>query len=361
MAKQVETIWDYLESIGYEVTRRPEKKTVHLALESEKLNNAQLKRMNPIMDWSEKLDGVYSLVTVIQRQGINDTVVNEVRHWGRSGKAQVNLDVLDGLVADSNLKFPKESKGGLILISEVTSDDALAKLSGYVNPNRVKGSSFVPTNLSDNFHDLLTVREFINGTSKGDYVVRADRLVHLLEDTSLPLVPYFGYMTLEEAKVAVKPIWKRGGEGFVGRDAHALWTAGTRNETVIKLKEKLSYDVTVIGICSGKKGSKYEHTAGKLLVAFRAFGEPDGEFIVVPISGMTDSQRKLWWEHPGHIVGQVVKMDAKSFTENGNLREPRYKETRHDKGSDFPVKVTAKVREFTKAMCEHRVFEWEAM
>lgn len=351
MAKQVEMIWDYLESLGYSVTRRPEKKTVHLALESDKINNAQRKRMPSRYDWSEKLDGVYSLVTVIPRD-----MHLEVRHWGRSGKAQVNLESLDALI-DDQMHTPMQP---IILISEVTSDDPLAKLSGYINPNRVKGSDFVPTNLADNFHDILTVQEFLDGESDMTYHYRGMNLHRTLHDTDLHIIPSQGYLTFDEAKEAVKPLWAAKKEGMVGRDIHADWVAGSRNETVIKLKEKLSYDVTVIGMCSGKKGSKYENTLGKLLVAFRAFGESDGEWLVIPISGMTDAQRDEWWEHPERIVGAVVKMDAKSFTETGNLREPRYKETRHDKGSDFPVKVSLVVDTFTKAMCEHRVNDWEA-
>ncbi|AHK11883.1 ATP-dependent DNA ligase [Vibrio phage CHOED] len=354
MAKQVETIWDYLESLGYSVVPRPEKKVVHLVLESDKINSAQAKRMATRMDWSEKLDGVYSLVTVIPFKDPYGEPYLEVKHWGRSGKAQSNLEELDRRI-NFNLHRPKEP---IILISEVTSDDALAKLSGYVNPNRTEEGEFTPTNLQDNFHDILTFREFIKGESDMTYHYRKTSLQQSLNDSGLNLISGI-YITFDEAKKVAQDVWARGGEGLVGRDIHALWTAGTRNETAIKLKEKLSYDVTVVGMVSGKEGSKYENTLGKLVVAFRAFGDSQGELLWIPISGMTDKQRDEWWNNPASIVGQTVKMDAKSFTETGNLREPRYKETRHDKSSDFPVKVLGDVKVFSKGKARHFIHELE--
>lgn len=350
MASNVETIWDYLELLGYAVKSRPEKKTVHLALESDKLNKAQTKRLADRLEWSEKLDGVFSLVTVLPtEQGLR------VRHWGRSGKAMSNLGQLDAKV-EVSLHRPSEP---IILISEVTSDDVLAKLSGFVNPNRVNDGDFYPTNLSDNFHDILTFDEFIKGESDMTYHYRQLALKKALHDSELPCIPSQGYWSLENARVIAKDIWGVGGEGMVGRDIHSHWVAGARNETMIKLKEKLSFDVTVVGVCSGKKGSKYEGTLGKLIVLFRAFGEPDGEPLWIPISGMTDKQRDEWYEHPERIVGATVKMDAKSFTETGNLREPRYKETRHDKGSDFPCVVLDSLKKFEKAGAFYSIHELE--
>lgn len=350
MASNVETIWDYLELLGYEVVPRTEKKTVHLALESDKLNGAQKKRLQTRLEWSEKLDGVFSLVTVLPtEQGLR------VRHWGRSGKAMSNLGHLDALV-EVSLHTPSEP---IILISEVTCDNPLAKLSGFVNPNRVNEDDWYPDNLQDNFHDIITFDEFIQGESEMTYHYRQLSLKRALHDSGLNIIPSQGYWSLENARVIVKDIWGVGGEGMVGRDIHSHWVAGARNETMIKLKEKLSFDVTVVGVCSGKEGTKYEGTLGKLIVFFRAFGEADGEPLWVPISGMTDKQRDEWYEHPERIIGATVKMDAKSFTDTGNLREPRYKETRHDKGSDFPCTILKETKEFTKGKANHMIHELE--
>lgn len=356
MAKQVETIWSYLKSLGYSVEPRPADKTVQLVLESTKLNNAQKKRMCEVWEVTEKLDGVYSLVTLIPI--INgEGKVYQIRHWGRSGKAQMGCYGLDRKVGyQFSSKVPL---GPMVLISEVTSDDPLAKLSGYLNPNRVEDSDFTPTNMRDNFHDIISLDSFIKGATQADRAERLANLHNFLNGTKYNIPECHG-LTLEEAyKYAEEHIYPRGGEGLVCRDPNAIWEAGKRNETMIKIKEKLSFDVTVVGYCTGREGSKYEDVVGKLLVAFRAFGKPYGEPIMVPISGMTDDQRKLWIEHPELIVGATVKMDAKSYTETGNLREPRFKEERHDKSSQFPTRIDLERAEaYVKAKCMWVEHNW---
>lgn len=331
----METIWTYLDSLGIKNSPRTEKKTVHLALESGKLNPTQLGRMAKEGFLSEKLDGVYSLVTYIR---------GEVRHWGRSGKAQCNCEALDKDL-ERRLK-DAEDPCDYVFISEVTSEDPLAKLSGYLNPNRVNESSFNPTNMKDNFHDMLYLHEFIVGVAPVSFMDRQGFLWEALEPIGIEPVQQI-ICSYDQARSESLEWIKQGKEGGVfAQDVE--WVAGARNETLIKVKEKLSYDVTVVGVCSGKEGSKYEHTLGKLVVAFRAFGDPNGALLEIPISGMTDAQRKEWWEHPGLIVSGCVKMNAKSFTETGNLREPVFGEERHDKSSEFPVEVLEETRRFTK-------------
>lgn len=345
----METIWDYLKAKGYDVVPRPEKKVVHLVLEQEKLNNAQKKRMKPTGIYMEKLDGVYSLVTVFP---------DEVRHWGRSGKALQNVRTLDARVESED--FTGYTSEPFILISEVTSDDPLAKLSGHITPARVNDTEFLPTNLQDNFHDILTVHEFILGNSDYSKKWRIEELRTLLGHSKLNRVPYL-FTTFETAKKLSEDYWAEGKEGGVFSQ-NSLWVAGKRDETMIKFKEKLSFDVTVVGVVSGKKGSKYENTLGKLLVAFRAFGKPEGLFVQVPVSGMSDAQRKVWWDNPDDILLATIKMDAKSFTETGNLREPRFKEVRHDKSSDFPVQLRGEGFDtYTSGQALHRVLKWEGL
>lgn len=344
----METIWDYLTSKGFEVTPRPEKKVVHLVLEQEKLNPTQRGRMAPMGITMEKLDGVYAMVTLIY---------GEARHWGRSGKALQNTQVLDRDIeayTQMSYEYP------VVLISEVTSDDPLAKLSGYLTPARVNDTDFTPTNMVDNFHDIITVKDFIKGRCIVTLGARLLALKKLIGETKLNRVPYLS-TSFEVAHGLAEDYWQEGKEGVVYHQ-DAPWVAGKRDETKIKFKEKLSYDVTVIGVRSGKRGTKYEDTLGALIVAFRPFGNPTGSFIEVPVSGMADGERDKWWENPELILLKTIKMDAKSFTENGNLREPRYKEVRHDKSSDFPVETYKDgLEQYWKAQALHRVLRWRGL
>lgn len=341
----MQTIWDYLQNKGHNVTPRTEKNTVHLVLDSCKLNPTQKSRMTERAIAMPKLDGVYSLVTYIG---------GEVRHWGRSGKALMNCEELD---AELEGQPSIIMEGDVVFISEITSDDPLAKLSGYLTPARVNDTTFTPTNLCDNFHDVLQLDDFIAGKSLIPLSSRRAFLKNSLAFTNLKII-HHTMLTIEEAKLFAEFKWKKGEEGVVYHQ-DSPWVAGRRNETKIKFKEKLSYDVKVVGVVSGKRGSKYETCLGKLIVAFRRFGEPKGEFIEVSISGMTDSQRDLWWEDPTLILGKVVKMDAKSFTEEGSLREPRFKEVRTDKLSDFPIQVYKEgLEQKWKAQALHMVQRW---
>lgn len=345
-----QNIWDYLQSLHYSVVARTEKKTVPLVLESAKLNNSQSERMESSGLAMEKLDGVYSFITIL-----NTSYGIEVRHWGRTGKALSNCEDLDLRIAGALGSTTK----GLVVISEITSEDPLAKLSGYLNPNRVKGSSFVPTNKKDNVHDIVTLEEFISGVSNEPFYVRRDLVERLFDDTTIDVIDG-EHMTLDEAYEWADDVWGDGGEGLIFAQSQGTWIAGKRDETKIKIKEKLSYDVTVVGMASGVADSKYETTLGKLYVVFRAFGKDNGVPLVVPISGMTDAQRNFWWKNPEEILGRIVKMDAKSFTEEGNLREPRFKEVRNDKAeSDFPVVIDMERSECTyKAKASHTIQNW---
>lgn len=348
----METIWSYLKSIGYDVVERDSKHVVHLALESDKMNKAQLKRMPVRYDTTEKLDGVYSLVTVVPIVG----GILEVRHWGRSGKPQSNCELLDALLSH-NLQWTVKTP--TVLISEVTSDNPLAELSGFLTPSRVNPITIEQVNLKDNFHDIISVKEFIKGESDMVFHYRMISLLSILYDTNIKPVESLGYMSLDDARaLAESTVFPRGGEGLVLVDIHSNWVAGARNESMIKVKEKLSFDVTVIGYCSGKEGSKYEETLGKLLVAFPLFGDSDNKFVIVPISGMTDANRDLWYAHSQLIVGATVKMDAKSYTATGNLREPRFKEVRTDKESQFPVSIAWRSTQSVKAKSKWTVFDW---
>jgi ATP-dependent DNA ligase len=337
----MQTIWNYLDSKGILNEPREEKKVVHLALESEKINPTQLKRMRELSYLSKKLDGVYSFVTYIK---------GEVRHWGRSGKALSNCEGLDKDLKDI---LDSVDTGAIVLISEITSDDPLAKLSGYLTPARVNDTLFTPTNMKDNFHDYLSLNDFIAGSSEYTFKSRQRALESL---RGLPVVPQ-RLCTYKVAQAIAAEWIKEGYEGGVYAQ-DSLWISGARNETLMKIKERISYDVTVVGVCSGKKGTKYKKTLGKLLVVFRVFGDSSGKPVVIPISGMTDRQRDAWWDNPSLIIGKCVRMDAKSFTETGNLREPRFKEVRHDKPSDFPVILGDSPTKSHRAQAERLVWDW---
>lgn len=324
----MKTIWEYLSAKGFANTPRNEKRAVHLALESEKLNNRQKSRMGLLGLASKKLDGVYSLVTVID---------GEARHWGRSGKAQSNTQILDERVEQTTFNLNPDYP--YVFISEITADCPLADLSAYLNPNRVNASE-PPDGLRDNFHDIITLEDFIRGHCEVPKVERVETLEKAFESVGnsqgIKRIPQLE-LSYGQAHHWAHQLTQKGYEGVVYSQSHAHWIAGARDETVIKFKEKLSFDSVVVGYTTGFKGGKYEGLIGSILVYFPAFGKPEGAPCEIPLSGMKDTQRESWMVNPLDIVGQAIKVDAKSYTATGNLREPRFKEIRSDKEAEFPV------------------------
>ena len=116
--------------------------------------------------------------------------------------------------------------------------------------------------------------------------------------------------------------WSKGKEGIILKQLDAIYTPGKRNAGILKIKEELTLDLLVVGVERGE--GKYEDTLGCIRVRERSGLEHS-------ISGMTDDERKAWWNNPSAILCEVVEVKAMKRLPNGSLREPRYKFIRHDK------------------------------
>lgn len=119
-----------------------------------------------------------------------------------------------------------------------------------------------------------------------------------------------------------KQITSRGGEGIILKNYEAGYFFGKRNSNMMKIKEEVTKDLAVVGLVEGE--GKYAGTLGALIVQGR-----DG--VKHQVSGMTDSQRELWWSNRDTILGQVVEVKAMKELPDGSLREPRFKCVRYDK------------------------------
>ena len=129
--------------------------------------------------------------------------------------------------------------------------------------------------------------------------------------------------TLEELKAYTQFIWDEGGEGTVAVPCNATYQAGKRNATMVKLKEGVSFDLRVVNIQEGK--GKFEKMVGNLVCQ-----DKNGKLINVG-SGLNDTERKAWYKKPEGIIGKIVSVSAMAISSKGVLREPRFKEIRHDK------------------------------
>lgn len=109
-------------------------------------------------------------------------------------------------------------------------------------------------------------------------------------------------------------------EGTMVKNLNAAWTA-TRSWKWMKIKEEETVEVTVTGLKEGT--GKYVGMCGALIC--------DHKGRRVRVSGMTDVQRKEFFDKPKAIIGKMIEVSFQEETEGGSLRHPRFQRVRDDK------------------------------
>lgn len=136
------------------------------------------------------------------------------------------------------------------------------------------------------------------------------------------IVDHKPVQSLTEAMMKAEEIWNRGGEGLVlHANLFQPYQGGKHNASIIKIKKGLSVDLRCIGVFKGE--GKYKDTLGGIICSYK--GKP------IRVSGMNDTERKLWWEDNSLVMDKIVQIDAMGESAKGVLREPRFKGIRYDK------------------------------
>jgi DNA ligase-1 len=178
-------------------------------------------------------------------------------------------------------------------------------------------------------HDCIPFSNFISGECNVPYYdrfLKAYHIVRACNKSNPTLARWFSLVENFHAGVyKAEELLKRytaipGYDGIVLKDPLGEWKAGngTTGE-IIKIKNKLSYDLRVIGTVPGK--GKHAAKIGSLVVDFNGSALGVG-------TGLTDKERELpedYW------IGKIIEVEAMTFSSEGLLREPRYKGIRYDK------------------------------
>ena len=118
-----------------------------------------------------------------------------------------------------------------------------------------------------------------------------------------------------------------GYEGAMIKDAEAPYER-KRTRNWQKLKPVKTIDLKVTGLEEGNEDTKYVGMVGRLVCNF------EGNEVRVG-SGLSDYQRKLWWDNPLLVVGKTVELIYQEVSTNQaggkSLRFPRLKCVRTDK------------------------------
>ncbi|WP_429498847.1 hypothetical protein ACQUFY_05940 [Robbsia andropogonis] len=178
--------------------------------------------------------------------------------------------------------------------------------------------------------DRLSVGDFEAGASDEPCADRSDACHYMFRPShaldTVQLVETYNPGTYGDPIVMANALVASGGfDGLILRDPEAGWAAGSgTGGEIIKVKPTETYDLRVIGAEEGK--GKYADMLGALICK--------GKNGPVKVGGMTDEQRREWWD--ASITGAIVEVECLGLTPSGSLREPRFKGIRYDKESaDF--------------------------
>ena len=286
---------------------RPADKFVQLVLDIAKVKPEKLPK--GVLMVSEKIDGVFAIGVLQDR---------EVHIYSRTGKPYVSLEHLK----PDLWAVAKATETDVILFEARADGVPQSTTSGWCRDTKKQHYE-----VDAYVHDCLTMDEFCGDCVSDSYEERYKRLTKCQDlftgSGHVFLLPNFYHDTWQSIDKMVQQIWAQGGEGVVIRVPEAPYQIGLRNETMIKMKRGLSYDLEVVGMTEGT--NRLSGTLGTLQCRWK-----DGGVVNVG-SGLTDAQRQLWWTQRDLIVGKVVQVDAMTFSSKGSLREPVFKGVRDDK------------------------------
>jgi len=124
----------------------------------------------------------------------------------------------------------------------------------------------------------------------------------------------------------------QGFEGVMIKSISASYQT-KRSDAWLKLKPVATFDLTIIDMEEGGKGTKYEGMLGALVCE----GIDNGKKIRSNVgSGLSDEQRKEMWENKDKLIGEIVEIKADTLTLSADqgeenvwsLRFPRFERFR---------------------------------
>lgn len=275
-----------------------------------------------------KYDGC-SAVFVLTVAGAEDQVLSRTAERVRS--LEWMLPHLHLLFADQVMEH-----GGVTVLGEAWAEDmAFAEISG-------KFRQHAPScDLGLRVFDVLTAEEWEAGKTDVPYMQRLARVLRPLYSSSQADISaaatHFTPKTTGHGDTwqgwCNHLVDKGGYDGLILRDPEGGWKvgSGTTGE-IIKLKRVLSFDLRIKDAEIGQ--GKHAGRLGAIVVDFQ------GKSLKVG-TGFSDSEREKFWQNyqddlasprdHWEFLGAIAEVEAMDFSEDGLLREPRFKGIRFDK------------------------------
>ena len=287
---------------------------------------------------TEKLDGVRALAKVYVWPEHVDVSI-----FSRQGKRIDGLCEIEQAIKDTVLDLQKAGQEieSFVLDGEllITDRDGIPSKEQYKRTTKIVSSdkTINKTGITYNVFDMVSLLDFHLGSSEKTYLKRRRALERRLKGCNstsvcvVPVIQTFSYTDEERSSRAVVRLVQAarndGKEGVMLNICDAPYVC-KRTKNLLKVKVFQDCDLRITGFQQGE--GKYANTLGALLVDYK------GNTVGVG-SGMTDEQRKEFWEHQDQYINRVVTVQYFEETNDANgmksLRFPVFKELR-DEGKE---------------------------
>lgn len=225
--------------------------------------------------------------------------------WTRKG----NEVFLSKTKADEMLAlFPENWSGTWVVDGEIVAIDATGVVdratgNGIYN-KAIKESISEAEEALLNFQvwDLIKYEEWQSGKGTMSYKDRLFNLNRLNHGKFTTVIETHTVYSLAEAEVIYTKYIEQDLEGIILKNLDGLWE-DKRSKDQVKFKQVMSADLEVVEVMPGKAGKKYADIAGTLRCK-TSCGQ-----LFVDASGMSDAQRKHFWEKRELMVGEIVEIE----------------------------------------------------
>lgn len=261
----------------------------------------------------EKYDGCYCIA---HRCFDEPNSVGYVKIFSRTGKQYFSMKHLEKCFT----KMLNGTSKDFIIFEAYIPNTIQAEISGACRDTVNQHSEIIAI-----VHDCLSLGEYF-GEVNTSYERRFSDLMLLNADYYYPCISLptkkicFCWQDIEKF---ASEIFDKGGEGVVIKKLQAPYRRGKRDYTLMKYKQTITFDLRVVDVVEGT--GQFQNMAGALVVKF------SGNRNINVGTGLTNSQRKLFWLQKDTVIGRIVEVEAMRLTASGLLREPRFKGFRDDK------------------------------
>ena len=200
--------------------------------------------------------------------------------------------------------------------------------NGYLNSDDVD-----PSRIVFSLWDIIDYEDWKATVSSQPYQKTfsdLEAVVGAMESNAFRVVETKLVNTIDEIIQHFKDMVGRGMEGTIVKNVDSVWKDGTSKDQV-KIKPVFDVELEIVELKEGEVGKKYEGMLGAFVCK-----SSDGQLLTDVGSGLTDDQRKKFWELGDQCIGKIITVRACDIVkspehEHYALLHSRFIEARKDK------------------------------